>query len=306
MNKFLLKNRLHDYVDGELSSEDRKEVETALNDHPDLMKEVEEIQEQRNRMLELGQLKAPKSLLENILLEVETIPIAANQPRSNQYIPFVAIAVAALMAWVLIPTTQNSNDVPAEIKGAQVLLPSTNPITLPTTTPIEEANKHLDELQTTVAKKQAPSTIDKSQSTTPTVQSPARKPKSSMPTFIIKTPDSPYVPEWEEGQVIEVTEAEFARDAFQFKSAPANLLFQLDNLAQSVGGTIKSTNGATFSTVELTNFSPRARCELWVPIESVEEVNRKLTNMGGQFFDETIRQSGEYAIFKIDARYKYY
>ena len=50
--------------------------------------------------------------------------------------------------------------------------------------------------------------------------SPPSKPKTSTPTFIIKTPDSPYVPEWEEGHVIEVTESEFASDAFQFKNAP--------------------------------------------------------------------------------------
>ena len=75
---------------------------------------------------------------------------------------------------------------------------------------------------------------------------------------------------------------------------------------QSVGGSIKSTNGEAFSTVELTNFSPRARCELWVPIGTVETVNQGLTEMGGQFFDDTIRQSGDFAIFKIDARYKYY
>ena len=62
----------------------------------------------------------------------------------------------------------------------------------------------------------------------------------------------------------------FASDAFQFK-CPANLLFQLDNCAE-VGGSIKSTNGEAFSTVELTNFSPRARCELWVPIGTVETV----------------------------------
>ena len=40
-----LKNRLHDYVDGELSPDERKEVEAALPEHPDLMKEVEDIQE---------------------------------------------------------------------------------------------------------------------------------------------------------------------------------------------------------------------------------------------------------------------
>ena len=305
MNKFLLKNRLHDYVDGELPSDERREVEIALNQYPDLMKEVEDIQEQRNSMLNIGQLKAPDSLLDNILMDIESIPVAANTPRSKQYLPFVTIAVAALIAWMLIPTTKTDIESPAEVKGAQVLIPSANPVKLPTTSPIEEAHQHLDELRATVEERATPQTA-KTRSKQPSSKSPSNKSKSSTPTFVIKTPDSPYVPEWEEEHVIEVATTEFTSDAFQFRSAPANLLFQLDNLAQSVGGSIKSTNGGAFSTIELTNFSPRAQCELWVPIEAVEKVNQRLTDLGGQFFDETIRQSDGFAIFKIDARYKYY
>lgn len=305
MNKFLLKNRLHDYVDGELSIDERREVEAALNHHPDLMKEVEDLQEQRNSLLEFGQLTAPDNLLDNIMIDIEAIPEAANKPRSSSYLPFVVVATAALMAWALIPTTApDMNDVPSEVKGAQVLMPSTNPINLPVTSPIEEANKHLENLETTVEEQQS---VKGARKTVPSTQAANKSSnKSRNPTFVIKTPDSPYVPEWEEGHIIEVVKTEFASDAFQFKSAPANLLFQLDNLVKSVGGTIKSTNGEPFSTVELTNFSPRATCELWVPIAAVEEVNQRLTELGGQFFDETIRQSGGFAIFKIDARYKYY
>ena len=305
MNKFILKNRLHDYVDGELPSDERREVEAALNQYPDLMKEVEDIQEQRNNMLNIGQLKAPESLLDDILMDIESIPVAANNPRSNRYLPLVVFAAAALVAWILIPTTTTNIEVPAEVKGAQVLIPSANPVKLPTTSPIEEANKHLDELRATVEERETPQTAT-AHSKKKSAKSPSNKPKSSTPTFVIKTPDSPYVPKWEEEHVIEVATTEFTSDAFQFRSAPANLLFQLDNLAKSVGGRIQSTNGGAFSTVELTNFSPRVQCELWVPIEAVEKVNQQLTDLGGQFFDETIRQSDGYAIFKIDARYKYY
>ena len=116
MNKFLLKNRLHDYVDGELSPDERREVEAALPEHPDLMKEVEDIQELRNSMLESGQLKAPTNMLDNILMDIETIPMAANKPRSHQYLPFVALVAAALIAWILIPTTQTQNDLPTDVK----------------------------------------------------------------------------------------------------------------------------------------------------------------------------------------------
>ena len=309
MNKFLLKNRLHDYVDGELTLEERREMESALPQHPDLLKEIEEIQTQRNLMLEIGSVAAPSGLLENILKEVDTIPKVANKPRSNQYLPFVAVITAALFAWIIIPSTQSVNkEVPPELKGAQVLLPTVNSITLPKTSPIEEAHKHLQQLE----KANEHNNVQKAPPNNTTVPSTPTKTKARKststkhPTFVIKTPDSPYVPEWEEGHIIEVTEAEFAPDAFQFKSAPANILIQLDKLATSVEGSMKATNGTPFSAVELTNYSPRAKCELWVPIDAVNVVNQKLTEMGGQFFDETIQQSDGYAIFKIDVRYKYY
>ena len=308
MNKFLLKNRLHDYVDGELTLEERREVETALSNHPDLMQEIEDIQAQRNLMLGFGSLKAPAIVLENILTEVDTKQTVANKPRSKHYLPFAVVIAAAILAWMIIPSTQSVNtDVPPELKGAQVLLPTVNSITLPKTSPIEEANKHVLELEDTIEH----GDDTKEHSDKPTVTSTAttsepKKSSTSHPTFVIKTPDSPYVPEWEEGHIIEVTEAEFAPDAFQFKSAPANLLIQLDKLAKSSGGFIKSTSGSSCPPVELTNFSPRAKCELWVPIDAVQKVNKNLTELGGQFFDETIKQSEGYAIFKIDARYKYY
>ena len=304
MNKFLLKNRLHDYVDGELTLEERREVEASLPNHPDLIKEIEEIQNQRNQLLEFSSIKAPPQILGNILAEIDTVPHAANKPRSKQYTPFVVVIAAALLAWMIIPTTSSENtERPAELKGAQVLIPTVNSVILPKTSPIEEAHKHLQQLEGTIDHQDTVKVrSDKSVSNT----SKAKNPTPSHPTFVIKTPDSPYVPEWEEGHIIKVTEAEFSSDAFQFRSAPANLLIQLEKLTKNVGGTIKSPNGDPCSTGELTNFSPRAKCELWVPIDAVEKVNQKLTELGGQFFDETIQQSDGYAIFKIDARYEYY
>ena len=303
MNAFLLKNRMHDYIDGELTADERREFEAALVNHPDLIEEIETLQQQRNSMLELSQLQAPDDLLANILSEVEKIPTAANQPRGRQYIPFIVTAALALFAWIAIPSMEvEQTNMPSEVKGAQVVLPTINIVTLPETSPIEEANKHLEELSlekaeaTEVATQSSPS--PKAQKTT--------KKETRTPTFVIKTPDSPYVPEWEEGHVIEVTNDQFASDSFQFRKAPSNLLFSLEKLASQYEGTLKSSKGGAFSTAELTNFSPRASCELWVPTEHVAIVNQKLTEMGGQFFDETIKQSNGFAIFKIDARYEYY
>lgn len=303
MNAFLLKNRMHDYIDGELTGDERREFETALVNHPDLIEEIETLQQQRNSMLGLSQLQAPDDLLANILSEVESIPISANQPRGRQYLPFMVTAALALLAWIAIPSVENEQThIPAEVKGAQVVLPAVNIVTLPETSPIEEANKHLEELS--LDKAEATSTTPKS-SPSPKVRKTTKK-EMRTPTFVIKTPDSPYVPEWEDGHVIEVTNDKFASDSFQFRKAPSNLLFSLEKLASQYNGILKSSNGEAFSTAELTNFSPRANCELWVPTEHVAIVNQKLTEMGGQFFDETIKQSNGFAIFKIDARYEYY
>ena len=305
MNAFLLKNRIHDYIDGELTADERREFESALVDHPDLIEEIETLQQQRNSMLELGQVQAPEHLLANILAEVETVPTAANQPRGVQYTPFILAAAVVLFAWIAIPSVRNEHTtMPANVKGAQLILPTVNAIQLPETSPIEEANKHLEELS---SKSETKPTSSLPKSTPSPSASPKQKTKQQRnPTFVIKTPDTPYVAEWEDGHLIEVSQNTFAPDAFQFRKAPAKLLFTLEKLATAYNGQLKSSNGEAFSTVELTNFSPRAKCELWVPTEHVAIVNQKLTEMGGQFFDETIQQSNGFAIFKIDARYEYY
>ena len=70
MNKFLLRNRIQDYVDNELSETEKREVEQALHQHPDVMEEITLYQDQRERLLTTGPLQAPSKLLDNILIEV--------------------------------------------------------------------------------------------------------------------------------------------------------------------------------------------------------------------------------------------
>ena len=305
MNKFILQNRIHDYLDGELSVTERAEMDQALLEHPDIIAEIEQLQHQREQMLTVGTVSAPINLLDNILLEVVDTSPVANQPRSKAYLTYGVVAMAGLLAWIAIPTSTSPITEPSvDIKGAQVL-PSFNPVQLPQTSPIEEANKHMDdlELKSTQIKKQVTSSSKTTRTATPKTTQTAEK---SNPTFVIQTPDTPYVPDWEGKQIIRVTEETFDAEAFQFKAAPAKLLFTLHNLATQVGGSLKSTNGTPFSPVELTNFAPRATFEMWVPTDSVANINDRLTELGGQFFANSIQQENGFGIFKIDVRYEYY
>ena len=321
MNKFMLKNRIHDYVDGELSPEERLEMERALTDHPDIQQEIEDTEQLREQMLSMSSVQAPSYLLDNILVEVDQQSISANQPRGQAYMGYALIAVVGLLGWVFIPTSNKVMDTTSTgvgtetvIKGAQVF-PTANPVVLPKTSPIEEADKHLDSLQQKLEDTTQPSPTIKSSTASSmerskTTQAQPKKKRtvkqSKPPTFVIQTPDSPYVPEWEEGHIIEVQDTTFDPDAFQFRTAPSNLLFTLNKLSKSVNGQLKLTNGDEFSPIELTNFSPRATFEMWVPTESVSSINQQLTELGGQFFANSIRQEGGYGIFKIDVRYQYY
>ena len=305
MNKFILQNRIHDYLDGELSVTERSEMDQALLEHPDIIAEIQQLQHQREQLLNVGMVSAPTNLLDNILLEVADVSAVANQPRSKSYLTYAVVAMTGLLAWIAIPTSDSPITKPSvEIKGAQVL-PSINPIKMPDTSPIEEANKHLDDLRikSTQIESQVTSPSNTTRTATPKTTKTAKK---SNPTFVIQTPDTPYVAEWEDQHIITVTEDTFDADAFQFKSAPAKLLFTLNNLAIQVGGSLKLTNGTQFSPVELTNFSPRATCEMWVPTESVANINERLTELGGQFFATSIGQQDGFCIFKIDIRYQYY
>lgn len=309
MNKFLLRNRIQDYVDNELSETEKQEVEQALAQHPDVMEEITMYQDLRERLLTTGTLQAPSNLLDNILLEVAQKPISANQPRSGSYLPHLLLIVAGFSLWFLIPDNPTPIVDTTPVKGAQTF-PTANPVQLPSASPIEEANKHLASLEKKVDTQGITETIDTedipAEISTPTVKPTTPSKKNSSPTFVIQTPDTPYVPQWEGEQVITVGESTFDPEAFQFKSAPANLLFTLDNLAKEHQGTLRTSKEQIFSPVELTNFFPRAKCEIWVPTEHVEAINTQLTALGGQFFDDTIRQTSGFAIFKIDVRYQYY
>lgn len=322
MNRFMLKNRINDYVDGALSPEERLEIEHALVDHPDIGQEIEDTQRLREQMLSMGSAQVPDHLLENILQAANQRSLSSNQPRGQAYVGYSLIAIVGLLGWVFIPTSNKVMETPsAEVKRAQVL-PTANAVVLPTTSPLEEADKHLKSLQQKLEAAKEP-TVSKSNATSepaPPPPPPAPKPKQTSThsaqknpvkqppktKFVIKTPDSPYVPEWEEGHIIEVQGSTFDPDAFQFRTGPSNLLFILNKLSKDVNGQLKLTNGDEFSPTELTKFSPRAKFEMWVPTESVSHVNKQLTNLGGQFFATSIRQEGDYGIFKIDVRYQYY
>lgn len=315
MNAFFIKNRLHDYVDGTLPEETKVEIDQAIVAYPDLLIELEHLQQQRRMMLDHGQESAPPQMLEDIWSKLESEPLpAANQSSSGTGWGTWSAALAVMMlAWWLIPqkhvTTETSQSL---VKGAQSI-PKINPVQLPTTSPIEQSTRtHSIDIEPVVPIDDIPETVESVETSKPTKrrQTQTQRPsKSPSQTFVIQTPDTPYFTEYEQDvHIIEVEGAHPEHDDafFSFAFAPSNILHQLNALALKHNGQLLSNEGVELTPYNLSATNPTASVELHIPVEKVSKANDELRQLGGRFSGETIDEINGYGVFKIQLTHQNY
>lgn len=311
MNEFFIKNRLHDYVDSALSAETKSEIDQAIIDHPELLKELEQMQEQRSMMLDHGQTQAPSHMLENIWAQLESEPIpAANQSPSTNSLWIWSGAIAVVMlAWWLIP----HNPLPTEsseplVKGAQSI-PILNPVQLPTTSPIEQSQKqHSTDVEPVVPIDDIPEIIEIEENSLQQ-KTPKRPTNVKSQTFVIQTPDAPYFAEYEQDvHIIEIEgeHPEHDESYFAFSFAPSNILHQLNALAIAHNGLLLSMDGDQLTPYNLSATTPIASVELHIPVSKVSKANDELRQLGGRFSGETIDEINGYGVFKIQLNHQNY
>ena len=112
-----IRNRIHRYLDGELSEQEQLEMEKSLEEHPDILEEVQELQAQQLFLSENGEKRAPRDLLSNILDEIEEEPIPAPAKiAANNFRWYIVSAVALALFAILLPKnpqkiSTNNNEV---------------------------------------------------------------------------------------------------------------------------------------------------------------------------------------------------
>ena len=311
MNAFFIKNRLHDYVDGTLPEETKVEIDQAIVAYPDLLIELEQLQQQRRMMLDHGRASAPPQMLEDIWSKLESEPLpAANQSSSGTgWWTWSAALAVMMLAWWLIPQKSVVTESQSLVKGAQSI-PKINPVQLPTTSPIERsARTHSIDLEPVVPVDDTPEVVETSM---PKKQRPTPKIEPSKPpsqTFVIQTPDTPYFTEYEQDvHIIEVEGAHPEHDDafFSFAFAPSNILHQLNSMAMKYNGQLLSNEGVELTPYTLSATKPSASVDLHIPVEMVSKANDELRQLGGRFSGETIDEINGHGVFKIQITHQNY
>ena len=308
MNAFFIKNRLHDYIDGNLSPETMEEIDKAIVEHPELLAELEDLQTQRNLLMDHGVIKAPSELADTIWshLENETPPAANNSSHNTMWKVWTGTLAAILLGWWFIPqnTTQEQRQAQM-IKSAQSI-PSINAISLPKNSPIEfaEANKSTEE--PVIPVDDEPEVVTETEET----NVPVSNGTPHTQTFIIQTPDTPYFAEHE--QDVHLIELEDEHDHihddayFAFNFAPANILFRLDELVTRHNGKMLTKDGVKQEPVTLSAINSKVSLEIHIPVSKVSTATDELRQIGGRFSGESIDEINGHGVYNIHITYQDY
>ncbi len=301
MNEFFIKNRLHDYADNTLTTKEKIDIDIALPKHPELMRELKEIQDLRESLIEKGSLKAPDNLFDSILLQTETIPLPSANSNWPSFFSASGLAAAViLIGWFLIP--QNPNPKPENqslIKAAQTV-PSINVISIPTSSPIEQVEVDKEDVLSEKPQKSPsePSAKDYPQNNTN---------KKSKTTYVIPSPETPYFSPVEEDVYqlnIDVgTTQTVSPEMVTISFAHYRLLFTLQSLAQSNNGRLLSSDGGVLNPFDLSSETPSVRISIEVPESNVSKVYDELRQQGGSYLTESTNQNQEIRLIDIDVRF---
>lgn len=307
MNPFFVRNRIQRYLDHELSEQERLEMEQALEEHPNILEEVQELEAQRLFLSEYGIKKAPKDLLTNILdeIEEEPLPIPTKRTAANNFRWYLLSAVALALFAVFLPSNPTKKlDQEINVKSARSL-PIPNIIELPPREPAKTERTAPAKTTTETTSK-----TPKTESTTST-KNTTRSPRSSRPqqlNFVIGTPENPYAATWEETttHTIEPVISKAHPDSYQIRMAPEDILFRLQSLAQSTGGQLISAKGKTLSPFHLNSENGFQTVKIVVPQENYSTIDENLRQLGGTTSLETLPIENGQVSFPIVVYYQFY
>ena len=298
MNSFFIRNRIHRYLDGELSEKETLEIEKALEEHPNILEEIQELEAQRFFLSENGFKKAPIDLLSNILDEIEAEPLPAAAPvGANNLRWFVLSAVALVLFALLIPQNpeQRSNEI-SEVKSARSL-PVPNIIELPP----KEDSKAPD---ANIGAEAPPSPSSKSG----TSKKP-RKAKQEKLSFVIGTAENPYTATWEETSpthTITTVISEAQKTSYQLRLAKEDILFHLQSLAKRANGNVLSAEGVELSPFNLNSENGFQTLTIVVPKENYELIDENLRQFGATTSLETLPVLNGQVSFPVEVYYQFY
>jgi hypothetical protein len=327
MDPFFAKNRLSAYLDGQLSSEESAEVRRALEEDADLRAEFKALEATVALLRKHGPAAAPAGFHDRVMAQVggqRTGRLVVLRQFLRQ-IPVEAVALAAAAVLVIAivgnPTDNMAGSVlsppPVEVKGGaaapQARIEPSQDLNLPLSVP-EPAEK-----------KEAPTPRKETSSATDT--SPA------LQKVVVEPPPEVYVAEWEQqdttGTVQTRTDGSGSAELDEITDTPrelygglsaetatpyqyrishndAQVLFSLQQLAQSTGGRLLDSDGGALNVAPLNVEQNYVRVQLVVPPGQAAEVHTWLKGLGAT---ASLPESGsplygaDYVAFLIEVTY---
>jgi hypothetical protein len=324
MDSFFASNRLSEYIDGQLSSEEASEISAAIAADPTLRAEYESMQRAVSLLRTHGPAAAPANLHADIMARVgqERRGVIVHLRDFFSQVPLEAVALAAAAIIVVVvlldPSvpqddgrTQDSLvDVRGGAIGPNAGIEPASELSLPTnaaaarTTPIAPATPPAEEprLLSPPVQEEMPS-------------SGSPSPESRKDVI---TPSEAYIPDWERQEPLaqpkttptkaaepdteplgigsaedDITlfpdelsngvQAEVATPyEYRITLGDADVLFSLEQLAQSAGGQLLDTAGDSFAARALTVEQNFMRVQLVVPLGRAQQVHSRLKELGGR------------------------
>ena len=300
MNPFFIRNRIHRYLDGELSEQEQLEMEKALEEHPDILEEVQDLEAQHLFLSENGVKKAPKDLLSNILDEIEDEPLPAPMKMAaNNFRWYFLSAVALALFAVLLPnnpTKKLGNN--TEVKSARSI-PIPNIIELP---PRDNAEPVLSKDTS------APKEVSKKMADTSKKANKTTKTKQQNLKFVIGTPENPYTATWEDTTThyIQPVISEAQQNTYQLRLAKEDILFRLQSLAKNAGGRLVSSEGSSFSPFTLNGENGFQTLKIVVPQENYSSIDENLRQLGATTSLQTLPVENGQVSFPVAVYYQFY
>jgi len=304
MDPFFAKNRLSDYLDGQLSDEEAAEVRRALEEDTALREDFESLSATVSLLRKHGPTTAPDGFHERVMAQVSAQPTGRLVVLRNFFrqVPVEAIALAAAAVLVIVIVGNPGNDIagpalsppPVEVKGGAAapqarIMPSQD-LELPLG------------LSEPVA---APAT-----STAPPRPEVVSKPKT-LQKVAVEPPPEAYVAEWEQQDTTDAYAAgekspgsataetddvpDTPRELFGGLSAEtatpyqyritlgdAQVLYSLEQLAQRTSGRLLDSSGSPLSAHPLNVEENFMRVQLVVPPGQADTVHEWLKSLGAK------------------------
>lgn len=336
MDPFFASNRLSDYIDGQLSDEEAAEIARALDTNPALRAEYDAMQQAVSLLRTHGPTTAPPDFHANVMAAVgaQGRPGVVVQLRDFfRQVPLEAVALAAAAIIVVVvlldPSAPPDDGAPAmvDVRGGAVA-------------PIADIEPAADFTLPSASASAQPAPAPAPAPAAEAKPSPSTSLASKLEG--IETPKEAYVPDWErkaeipmpttepEPEPASATTEDAGADAMEnVKVTPdeltggvqadvatpyeyritlgdADVLFSLQQLAQSAEGRLLDHRGEPMAARALTEEQNYARVQLVVPPGKAEQVHARLKELGGRAVmpaNGTPLYGAQYVAFVIEVSY---